>query len=469
MRFAEMCGTTAGPMSAEPQFDGCEVIEKLHSGPVTHWYLARQRTLGRKVVIKALGPNVTPGSRFAAALAREARLLSSLRHPNIVQLFDFVQKPKGEWMVLEYVDGLELAAWQKEKKQLPVPAALAIVCELLQALDYLHSRGVVHCDLQPVNIMVSRRGEVKLVNFIVAAEQGFVANERGDGSGAQLVEGFHGFVDPHYMSPEQVLGERLDARSDLFALGSVLYELLSGRRPFETENSRTVAQRIRLDSPTAISRVVEVPASVERLLARALAKVPADRFSSALEMLQVVQQALETYGEGTPAERIVAALGGAVSNPPKRSVARLVPEPTRVSDVSKTIATYVAASCVFFIGAFVIHQRLSNPEKETQPHSGLPLVPETAAYLRAVVTPWAHIVVDGEQVATTPFAHPVVLPAGVHHVKFVHPEAAPEERQIQLVAGQTLFLDVALQLNTRTQVEPLLDLMIGSSDAGVGP
>lgn len=456
-------------MSAEPQFDGCEVIEKLHSGPVTNWYLARQRTLGRKVVIKALGPNVTPGSRFAAALAREAQLLSSLRHPNIVQLFDFVQKAKGEWMVLEHVEGLELGAWLRDKTQIPVPAALAIVCELLQALDYLHTRGVVHCDLQPVNIVVSRRGEVKLVNFIVAAEQGFVAAQRGDGSGAQAVEGFHGFVDPHYMSPEQVLGERLDARSDLFALGSVLYEMITGVRPFETENSRTVAQRIRLDSPTAISRLVDVPVAVERVLTRALAKVPADRFSSAAEMLQVVQHALDTYGDSTPSERIVFALSGTVPNAPNRSLARFAPEPTRVSDVGKTIATYVAASCVFFIGAFAIHQRLGQPEAETLPNSGLPLVPDTAAYLRTVVTPWAHVVVDGEQVATTPFAHPIVLPAGLHHVKFVHPEAAPEERQIQLAPGQTLLLDVVLQLNARAQVEPLLDLMIGAPDAGVGP
>jgi eukaryotic-like serine/threonine-protein kinase len=456
-------------MSAEPQFDGCEVIKKLHSGPVTNWYLARQRTLGRKVVIKALGPSVTTGSRFAASLSREAQLLSSLHHPNIVQLFDFAQKPKSEWMVLEYVDGTTLSELQQRMKQVATPVALAIAAEVLIALDYLHTRGVVHCDLQPVNILVSHNGEVKIANFLVAAEQGYVAAERNDGAGAQLIEGFHGFIDPHYMSPEQVLGERLDARSDLFSLGSTLYEMITGRRPFETEHSRTIAQRIRLDAPTAINRFVDVPASVERLLARALAKVPADRFSSAAEMLQVVQRILESYGESSNCQRIAQAVdGGAVKQSPKR-LARSAAEPSRSAEVVKTVAVYVGASCLFLVGAMAIQRWFGTPENDVKLTSGLPLVPNQAAYLRAVVSPWADVIVDGEQVATTPFAAAIVLPAGVHHVKFVHPEALPEERQIQLAPGQTLQLDIALQLRTRARIEPLLDLMAGPADAGAGP
>ncbi len=457
-------------MSAEPQFDGCEVIKKLHSGPVTNWYLARQRTLGRKVVIKALGPSVTSGSRFAGSLAREAQLLSSFHHPNIVQLFDFVQKPKSEWMVLEWVDGPSLLEWLKEKQHIELPAALSVAALVLRALDYLHARGIVHGDVQPVNVLLSKSGEVKLANFLVAAEQGVVAAERGDGPGAQLVEGFHGFSDPHYMSPEQVLGERMDPRSDLFSLGSTLYELVAGRRPFESENSRTVAQRIRLDSPMALNRFVDVPPAVERLLARALAKVPADRFSSAAEMLQVVERILESYGHSSNAERVATALGGASRQEEAKAGARVVAaEPSRATEALKTIASYVGASCVFFAGALTIQHWFGKPEQAAKLSSGLPLVPSAAAYLRAVASPWAHVVVDGEQVATTPFAAPIVLPAGIHHIKFVHPEAAPEERQIELAPGQTLLLDIVMQLSTTARVEPLLDLMAGPADAGVGP
>lgn len=456
-------------MSAEPQFDGCEVIKKLQSGPVTNWYLARQRTLGRKVVIKSLGPSVTSGSRFAEALAHEAQLLSSLHHPNIVQLYDFVQKPKTQWLVLEYVDGLSLFEWLGEKKQIELRAALAIAAELLNGLGYLHARGVVHCDLQPLNVLLSRSGEVKLANFLVAAEQGIVSDERKGGTGTQPIEGFHGFLDPHYMSPEQVLGERMDPRSDLFSLGTTLYEMITGRRPFETESTRTVAQRIRLDPPIAINRFVDVPPSVERLLARALAKVPADRFSSASEMLQVVQGILDGYGDGTNAQRIASTLGGLSQPQETPNGARVALEPTRALEVAKTVALYVGASCAFFAGALAIQHWLGKPEQEVRLSSGLPLVPSSPAYLRAVVTPWAHVVVDGEQVATTPFAAPIVLPAGVHHVKFVHPEATTEERQIQLAPGQTLLLDIAMQLPNRTRVEPLLDLLAGPADAGAGP
>lgn len=456
-------------MSAEPQFDGCEVIQKLHAGPVTNWYLARQRTLGRKVVIKALGPSVTPGSRFAESLRREARLLSTLHHPNIVQLYDFAQKPKAEWMVLEYVEGLTLFDWLGQKKPLELKAALAVTSELLKALAYLHTKGVVHCDLQPSNVVVARSGEVKLTNFLLAADQSFVLAEQNDGAGAQLVEGFHGFVDPHYMSPEQVLDERLDARSDLFSLGSVLYEMLAGRRPFETENSRTIAQRIRLDAPTALSRFAEVPIAVERLLARALAKVPADRFSSALEMLQVVEHISASLGGGANAEFIASALGGEARASTYNRAAKLNFEPTHLTDAIKTVATYVGASCLFFVGALAIQRWVGQPEQEVSHGSGLPLVPLQPAFLRAVVSPWAHVIVDGEQVATTPFATPIVLLAGVHHVKFVHPEAAAEERQITLAPGQSLLLDVAMQMPQRARVEPLLDLLVSSPDAGSGP
>src|SRR5690606_20140055 len=122
-------------MSAEPQFDGYEILKKVRSEPVTDWYLAKQRAVGRTVVIKALVPHVAPDSPFAAPLPREAQLLARLRHRNIVQLFDFVERPKAAWLVLEHVDGVPLDAWLRDKGRLSVPVALAVLIELLEALD----------------------------------------------------------------------------------------------------------------------------------------------------------------------------------------------------------------------------------------------------------------------------------------------------------------------------------------------
>jgi serine/threonine-protein kinase len=113
-------------MASEPHFDGCELVRKLRSGPATEWYLGEQRALGRKIVIKALSPNLSPDSAFAGPLAREAQLLAQLQHPNIVQLYEFVQRPRGMWLVLEHVDGSTLDELIEARAPLSVPIALAI-------------------------------------------------------------------------------------------------------------------------------------------------------------------------------------------------------------------------------------------------------------------------------------------------------------------------------------------------------
>lgn len=449
-------------MSAEPQFDGYEVVKKVRSEPVTDWYLAKQRSVGRSVVIKALVPHVAPDSPFAAPLRREAQLLASLRHRNIVQLFDFVDRPKASWLVLEHVDGVALDEWLRSKKRLSVRTALAIAIEILDALELAHSQGVVHGDLQPRNILVARSGAVKLDNFFAAAE-------RDDPKAAQLVEGRQGFSPPAYMSPEQVLGETLEPRSDLFTLGSLLFEMVSGRRPFEAEDSRTTAQRVRREAPPVLTRFLpDVKPSVERLINRALAKFPADRFANAAEMRHVAQQCANEYGPEPNTSVLVREFLGDVG--PLRS-AHALPALLKAAPIGRDVVILVAAIAVYFGGVGLI-ERIPDPA----PHSDvaaargpLPLVPERAASLRVVATPWAHVHVDGEHVATTPFAHGIPLNAGVHHVRLEHPAATVEERKVELAPGQTLLLDVQMTLKEKIAPDPALDLLSPPADAGLGP
>lgn len=450
-------------MSAEPQFDGYEIVKKVRSEPVTDWYLAKQRSVGRTVVIKALVPHVAPDSPFAAPLRREAQLLASLRHRNIVQLFDFVDRPKASWLVLEHVDGVALDEWLQSKKRLPVPAALAIAIEILDALELVHSQGVVHGDLQPRNILVARSGTVKLDNFFAAAE-------RDDPKAAQLVEGRQGFSPPAYMSPEQVLGETLEPRSDLFTLGSLLFEMVSGKRPFEAEDSRTTAQRVRREAAPVLTRFLpDVKPSVERLINRALSKFPADRFANAAEMRHVAQQCASEYGREPNTSVLVAEFRGEAGNlhPTRRAVPSLV----NAAPMGRDVATLVAACAVYFGGVALIEHLPSQDQdsKVVQARGPLPLVPERAANLRVVVTPWAHVYVDGEHVATTPFAHGIPLAAGVHHLRLEHPAAAPEERRVELSPGQTLLLDVDMALKEKIAPDPALDLLSPPADAGLGP
>lgn len=451
-------------MVSEPHFDGCEVVGKLRSGSATEWYLGRQRSLGRAVVIKALSPNVLPESPFAGPLAQEAKLLAQLQHKNIIQLYEFVQQPRNMWLVLEHVDGITLEELLEKLGRVRPPTALAIVEQLVATLAYVHSRGVVHRDVQPKNIWLSREGEVKLGNFFLAAEQSIPAPP-------ELLEAESGFESPSYKSPEQLLSEPTDPRSDLFSIGVILFEMVTGQRPFDASDTRTTTQRIRHEPAPPISRFApDVPAAIERVVVRALQKLPADRFVDAGEMAVMVDEALAQYGNPNPRTLILEELGlaGVVEAAPV-PVTRQPEIRQRSSVLMRAIGIYFACFLLLALGAFLIRRYSQKPTQldPTRP-SALELAPEGAATLSVVARPWAHVFVDGQHVATTPFATPIPLRPGTHHLRFEHPNAPPEQRTVTVARGQRLLLDIELLL-AAPPPDPDPDLIAPPVDAGASP
>ncbi len=449
--------------TTEPQFDGCEVVQKLRSGPATDWYLARQRSLGREVIIKALSPNVSPDSPFAAPLEREARLLGQMKHEHVVQLYDFVRRPNGMWLILEHVDGWTLEELLQQAGRFSIPAALALIAQLVETLQYVHEQGIVHRDIQPRNLLVTKEGQLKLANFFLAAE-------RSAPPPPELLEGDSGFSAPSYMSPELVLGEVAEPSSDLFSVGVVLYELVTGTRPFDASDSRTTAQRIRHEAAPPLSRFLDSKAPVlERILLRALQKLPADRYRDAKELHLVLDQALRSYGEATPRQWVVDELNehGLLLAARIKRRAPVNVQPT-AHPVLRPLVVYVVALMVLMSGNWLINRvtRTQNAEAVATPLYGLPLVPEQAGMLRAVARPWAHLFIDGQHVATTPFAEPIPLAAGRHHVRFEHPRAPDEHREIAITAGQHVFLDVEMKIPKMLPSEED-DLLRPPGDAGV--
>src|SRR5688572_9704530 len=292
-------------MPAPPRFDGCDVVETLHAGAISELYRGVQRPLGRPVLIKAIGASILPSSPFAASLEREARLLAELDHPNIVEVYDFVRKDDRMWMVLEHVDGWTLAEVLSRVGRLPQEAATAVALEVARALAHAHEKGISHRDVQPRNIVLSRRGEVKLVNFSVAS------TERLE-TAPELLDGGASYAGPSYMSPEQILGEPPDPRSDLFSLGVVLYEMLAGERPFKAPDERNESQRIRSEpAPPLGRRVARLSATTERIVMRCLEKLPNDRYEDARELALALEQARRELGVREAAESITGALASA--------------------------------------------------------------------------------------------------------------------------------------------------------------
>ncbi len=430
-------------MSQGPEFDGCDVERCLRSGPVTNWYLGTQREVGRRVVIKSLSENVLPQSPFALPLEREARILGRLQHPGVIALYDLVKRERRMWLLREYVEGGTLAEVLQERGTLEIAPALAIALQVAEALAYVHANGIVHRDVQPRNLLVSRAGEVKVSNF-------FLATERASVAPPELLEGNSGFAEPHYMSPEQVLGEPPDPRSDLFSLGVVLHEALSGQHPFAAPDRRSTTQRIRHDPPTELPKRLGVPPSVERLLQRALQKVPSDRFADAREMSVSLQQCLhEAVGERSPLAVVVESLKSAPGGEPKpRSKPHAETLPHREFRPFR-VSLYIALFVLLLGGVWLIRRSLVRDElQHKSADARLPLRPSSAGSLRVLARPWAEIHVDGQTIGTTPIADSIPLATGVHYVMLVHPDADPVHRRIVVGRDQPVLLDVEMPVRT---------------------
>lgn len=241
------------------------------------------------LVIKKILRNLAEDDEFIELFIDEARIAVQLLHVNIVQVFDLGQVDGQYFMAMEYVHGLDLARLLSQAGTMgpfPIPLALFLVADVLKALDFAHDRAgedgrpldIVHCDISPQNILVSFAGEVKITDFGIS-RAAFQAR-----SLHQVVRGKHA-----YMSPEQVEGRALDRRTDLFSIGIVLYEMLTGRRLFKAKNREQTLDRVRrAEVPSPRAWRPEISENLEALLLRALARRPKDRYQTAGEMLEAL-------------------------------------------------------------------------------------------------------------------------------------------------------------------------------------
>ncbi len=279
--------------ASEPEvFGEYELLEKIATGGMAEVYRARKHGAAgfeKIVVIKKILPELAKDDEFVQLFQDEARITARLMHVNIVQVFDYSKLGNEYFIAMEYVHGLDLARMLVRARNLgpfPVPIALFIAAEVLKALAFAHTRtddrgdplGIVHCDISPQNMLISYAGEVKLTDFGIS-RAAFQA-----GSQHQVIRGKYA-----YMSPEQVEGRQLGPHTDLFSLGIVLYEALTGSRLFKARNRDETLSRVRraeVPSPRAVRS--EISEDLEGFLLKSLARLPDDRFRSAEEMLEAL-------------------------------------------------------------------------------------------------------------------------------------------------------------------------------------
>jgi serine/threonine-protein kinase len=258
-----------------------EILESLGHGGMSDAYKARDRESGHLVVVKIPFSSIIGDPATFSRYQREVEIGKRLHHPNIQHLVDDGRLDDGggvaPFLVLDYVDGMSLREYLSEKAPLPVDDAIRIALQLADALQYCHEQGVVHRDLKPENILIQPDGTVKLVDFGIALLQGArrltfrrLSSEVGT---------------PDYMAPEQVQGDRGDARTDVYALGVMLFEMLTGDVPYKGDSALAVmSQHVTTDAPLLRRVRADLPPTLEAVVWRAMRREPAERYASMADL-----------------------------------------------------------------------------------------------------------------------------------------------------------------------------------------
>ena len=262
--------------------DRYHVVKKLGEGGMGQVYLAEHVKMGRRSAIKVMNPSMVHDPDAVARFNREASNASRITHPNVCAIYDFGETPDGLiYLAMEFIEGEPLTDLLEREGALPLPRATAIFLQTADALQAAHDLGIVHRDLKPDNIMLSRRkdgGEtVKVVDFGIAKAVG------GDQAGQKVTKTGLVVGTPEFMSPEQLSGDNLDGRSDLYSLALVFYRMLIGKLPFEaTSVQETMIKRL-TDEPTTLAEArpdLSFPAGLQPVLDTALARTPMERYQS---------------------------------------------------------------------------------------------------------------------------------------------------------------------------------------------
>lgn len=269
-----------------------QILRRLGRGGMADVYVANQVTLGRRVALKILRSDLAKDASYVERFRREARAAASLTHPNIVQVYEVGCEDSMHYISQEYVDGLNLRQQLDRTGPLSVDQAIVILQSVANALAAASSEGVTHRDIKPENVMVNQRGEVKVADF------GLARVTQGEGQNDLTQIGMT-MGTPLYMSPEQVQGQAVDVRSDLYSLGVTIYHLLAGRPPFEAETPLALAVKHLHETaaPVSAARLAgDLPDWLSTAITKLMEKFPNKRFQSPEELSEYIQRSLVSNG-----------------------------------------------------------------------------------------------------------------------------------------------------------------------------
>ncbi len=277
-----------------------EKVELIATGGMAQIFRAWQPSLERYVVIKKLKDEFLLQDETLERFRREAKALASVLHENIAHVYDFVDA-REPYLIMEFIDGVDVSDVVEKLGNIPPQVAVSILLGVAKGASFIHSRELVHRDIKPSNIRLTKRGEVKLMDFGIALN----LNPENEGlTRPGLMVG-----SPSYLSPEQILGDAVSAQSDIFLLGVTLYEMLTGSKPFKDSAGKSIFQKIREASYVPVREMNRtVPAKLEKIVKRCLMARPEDRYDSVRRLIHDLEEFMGPDQAGHPEEIVLSFL-----------------------------------------------------------------------------------------------------------------------------------------------------------------
>lgn len=422
---------------------GYKVTAEIGSGGMAVVYKAEQPALDRLVAIKGLRKEMTRDPSLIERFEREAKSVAALAHTNIVHIYDFMVRGESMYIVMEFVEGVDLFDLLAKVGRLPAEIAAIVGLQAARALEHAHYRGVVHRDFKPSNLMLTKQGEVKLMDFGIARDE---ANDDLTRPGTAI-------GTPAYMSPEQILGERVDFRSDIFSFGIVLYQMLTGQKPFVEDDTRSVMQRIVNDNFVRPRRLhPEIPWRLSRIVRRCLRKDPAKRFSSTEQLRRSLEKYVAQKVRINSAGRLVIFLRncGLITD---REAQTYVGEEQLNSSSTQAVDTgTVSVGQVLWRPLIATHALLLFFFFGWTAWVDFAQLGVERGRLFVNVKPWAEVLINGVSYETTPFAHPLLLAPGRHTVELRNKFYDTELEAVTIEAGKSQRLNVTLKRKSTSEV-----------------
>ncbi len=393
------------------RIDKYEVIEELGSGGMSKVYRCYDRELERYVAIKELRSELQENENLSQRFLREAKIIAKLDHPNIVRVYEFLdlKKPHGRFFVMEYVDGIPLSRLMENVKIIPLRVACYIALKVAEGLAYAHSEGIVHRDIKPSNVMISRKGDVKIMDFGISRSLDDSLTSPGVFIGT-----------PAYASPEQLEGAVVDNRTDIFAFGAMFFEMLTGKVPFDSQRSGD--RRWKFTNPRRFNR--DIPRFIVRLIKNCLKYDPSKRYRSIQEPIDIISTFISKNIKGNPKDLLINFLEEYGFGERDKTVSLKVP--AREEEISKQII-WTVLKFIFVVGALVFIFVQYHYIKDSEIFQG------PGGVLRISVIPWGNVTIKNYfEGKVSDLNQDIPLPVGEHLIRVENPFCEPYEWMVKI-------------------------------------